>query len=138
MKKALLVLGILAIVFVFGCNAHLDRVVQDNKMPVADVYPYIAPNDPYVVNALDEMIAESISEGWELLGMAADIEDDVMLWLNNPEDECVCVFLVFTQGNVVPVASCEEGLALWVQCVNAGTCAASGERKVNKSQGVWF
>ena len=135
MKKLLLAA---LVIVALGCNAHVEKVAQSIQTPVADVYPYIAPNDPYVVNTLDEMIAESISEGWELLGMAADIEDDTMLWLNNPKGECVCVFLVFTQGNVVPVPSCEEGLSLWVKCVNAGECAASGERKVNKSQGVWF
>jgi len=137
MKRAWVILSALAMVF--GCSAHLGKTAQDVKMPVADsVYPYIAPNDPYIVAALDELLAIGLSEGYKILGMAADIEDDTMVWMEAPSGECVCIFLVFTQNNFIPFNSCEEGLAAWKVCVNAGECRASGEPKIDKSRGVWF
>ena len=142
MKKLLLVL--LAIVFLAGCGGHLNSLPQIERAPVYEAveveasYPFVVPNDPTIVGIIDEIIAAGIAEGWTMLGLAADFEDDVMIWWENPDGECECYFMVFTQSRFLPVASCETGLEFWQECVDKGECEVSRERRPNKIKGVWL
>ena len=142
--KAWAILAVLTItVMMFGCAAHLEKAVQVESVPAPtsvlanDSYPFVVPNDPSIVGIIDEIIAAGIAEGWMVLGMAADAEDDVMIWWENPDGECECYFMVFTQSKFLPIASCETGLEFWQDCVDKGDCEVSRERKPNKTKGAW-
>ena len=141
--KALAILAVLTItVMMFGCAAHLEKVVQVESVPAPtsvltnDSYPFVVPNDPSIVEIIDDIIASGIAEGWTVLGLAADFEDDVLIWWENPEGECECYYMIFTQSRFLPIESCEIGLDAWQECVAVGDCEVSRERKPDKTKGV--
>jgi hypothetical protein len=142
--------AILVIVLGFGCatttingNGEKDavpNVVRQMEVPALNtndlIYPNIAPKSPECVLAVDAIIADASADGYVFLGMAADNEDDTMMWMLDPDGECVAFFLVFTQGQIVPY-ECDDALGSWKQCVVEGLCSGTNSpHVVDKSDGV--
>jgi hypothetical protein len=140
MKK---LLAALAIMFLLGGCASIDfndkaSVAEKEVVKTDLIYPQVAPNDPAIVDALDDIFAASKDDGWSVLGFAADINNDTIMWLSNPEGICMCILVGFSTGDLIPFPSCEEGLDVWNECVDDGYCGATtGEvPQPDENQGV--
>jgi hypothetical protein len=124
----------IAIMFLMGCAT---TTIQPVKI---STYPHVAPNDPAIVTALDDIFAAAASDEWSVLGFGADINNDIIVWFSDPEGTCMCILVGFSTGDLMPLPSCEDGLEVWNDCVDDGYCGTTtGEMPTpNEDEGTWL
>lgn len=133
--KKWLVFTVCAVTLMCTACAMTNNVAPEAVAP-DNIYPYVAPDDPAKVDALDSLLSSMAESGYEFLGMASDENGDTMVWVLNTETGlCEAYLVMFSQGGIIPIPDCDIAFDMWRGCVDMGGCR-DDESVVERSNGV--